>query len=169
MSIQETLEQYGITSLYHFTDRSNLKSIKKYGLQSLENIAQNNISVSRFGANRLSHSLDRVMGLDKFVHLSFIKDHPMYHVAKYRGSIVDPVWLEIDISVLFKKKTLICDTLANGYNANIFDVNRISDFINLDAMVYSREFNIRKEARKAEILVSNKIKIDKIIGVHSGK
>jgi hypothetical protein len=168
MNIQKILRKYGITSLYHFTDRSNLQSIKKYGLQSLENIAQNNISVSHFGANRLSHSLDRVMGLDKFVHLSFIQDHPMYHIAKSRGGIVDPVWLEIDISVLFKKKTRICDSVANGYDANIFNVHGITDFINLDAMVYSRDFNIRKEARKAEILVSNKITIDKIIGVHNG-
>lgn len=38
MSIKETLENYGITSIYHFTDKANLETIEEYGLQSLKNI-----------------------------------------------------------------------------------------------------------------------------------
>ncbi len=169
MNIENILRQYGITSLYHFTDRSNLTTIEAYGLQSLDNIFQKNIAVSRFGADSLSHDLDRSFGLHRFVHLSFIKDHPMYHVAKSRGSIVDPVWLEIDISVLFAETTCVSDKVANGNSANFFNVNDISTAIDFDAMMYATDFNTKKEARKAEILVSNEIEISKIIGVHNGK
>lgn len=94
MAIEEilkSLESYGITSIYHFTDKENLPIIEKYGLQSLKNIISYNIPVKRFGANELSHSLDKIKGLDKYVHLSFIKDHPMFFIAKNRGSLINPI------------------------------------------------------------------------------
>ena len=82
MTLKKILASYGITSVYHFTDKANLESIKTYGIQSLQNIIQNDIDVQRFGADSLSHTLDAYKGLDRYVHLSFIKDHPMYHIAK---------------------------------------------------------------------------------------
>jgi len=39
------------------------------------------IKVSRYGASESSHRQDIQKGLDKCVHLSFIKDYPMYHIA----------------------------------------------------------------------------------------
>ena len=38
MTIQETLSKYEIHSIYHFTDKSNLKSIEEHSIQSLKNI-----------------------------------------------------------------------------------------------------------------------------------
>jgi len=35
MNLKETLEEFGITSIWHFTDRSNLESIEEHGLLSL--------------------------------------------------------------------------------------------------------------------------------------
>ena len=169
MNIENILRQHGITSLYHFTDRSNLATIELYGLQSLENIIQKHIAVSHFGADSLSHDLDRNFGLHHFVHLSFIQDHPMYHVAKSRGSIVDPVWLEIDISVLFANTTCVSDKVANRNGAKFFNVHNMDMAIDFDAMCYGQDFNMRKEARKAEILVFNEIETSKIIGVYNGK
>ena len=77
MGIRETLESYGITSVYHFTDKANLRTIEQYGLQSLKNILSLNIPVKHFGAEELSHNLDQRKGLDHFVHLSFINDATM--------------------------------------------------------------------------------------------
>jgi hypothetical protein len=169
MNIEQTLKYYyGITSLYHFTDRSNLKTIEAFGIQSLKNIFQQNIKVSRFGADDFSHALDRTYGLDAFVHLSFIKDHPMYHVAKSRGSIVDPVWLELDISVLFERSTFVSDKVANGRGAKICKVENIFNNIDFDTMLNGETFHERKEARKSEIIVKDSILTSKIIGVHNG-
>jgi hypothetical protein len=168
MGIIETLEQFGITSVYHFTDRSNLQTIERYGLQSLRNIENLNIPVQHFGAERLSHQLDRERGLDGYVHLSFIQDHPMYYIAKKRGSIIKPVWLEIDISVLFEYDTLFCDGVANSSSSHLFRINEVVNNIDLETMVYSRNFDTRKEARKAEIMVCNYIPIEKVIGAYYG-
>lgn len=169
MSIRETLSRYGIDSIYHFTDKSNLKSIEKYGIQSLYNITTQKIDVSAFGAESLSHSLDRNRGLDKFVHLAFIKDHPMYHTAKKRGSIITPIWIELDISVLFDEDTIFCDEVANKNNSNLFRLENILDFINFDTMINEKDFWTRITARKAEIMAYDSININKIKGITYGK
>ena len=93
----------------------------------------------------------------------------MYHVAKARGNIIDPIWIELDISVLLEQKTLFCDKVANQTNSNLFDANGVMKFINFDSLVYAKDFNTRKEARKAEILVHDFIGADKIKGIYNGK
>lgn len=169
MDVKAALSQYGIKSVYHFTDKANLPTIQRYGIQSLKNIFNLNIPVQHFGAEELSHMLDERRGLDKYVHLSFVQDHPMYHVAKARGNIIDPIWIELDISVLLEQKTLFCDKVANKTNSHLFDVNGVMKFIDFDSLVYSKDFNTKKEARKAEILVHDFIGADKIKGIHYGK
>jgi hypothetical protein len=165
--INNYLKVKNINYLWHFTDLSNLDSIKKYGLQSLHNINKYNIKVSRFGAEELSHSLDYSRGLDKFVHLSFIKDHPMYYVAKSRGSIINPIWLKINISVLFQKENLLCNGVANATNSILFGIDEINriDFDNMN----NSDFEIAKNARKAEILIYNQVPANLIEGVYFGK
>lgn len=174
MNIKETLENYGITSIYHFTDEANLKTIEKYGLQSLRNICNLEIPVKHFGAEELSHLLDERIGLDKYVHLSFVKDHPMYHVAKSRGNLINPVWIELDSSILYENTTLFCDKVANQNGAKIFDIENILENINFEILTDNRfllgeEWQIRKEIRKAEIIALDSISTDKIKGITYGK
>lgn len=169
MKVKDLLDQHGITSIYHFTDHANLESIKKFGIQSLRSIDVKNIPVVCYGAESLSHYLDRKYGLDKFVHLAFIKDHPMYHVAKQRGTTINPVWIEVDISVLFKSETLFCNQIANQNNAYLFSLPNIVDCIDFPTMLYSNDFYSRKEARKAEILVLESIEPNLIKGISYGK
>lgn len=173
MSIRKTLENYGITSVYHFTDAANLNTIEKYGLQSLKNILSKNIDVKYFGAEELSHNLDQRKGLDKYVHLSFIKDHPMYYVAKNRGNLQRPVWIELDASILYENTTLFCDGVANQSNAYIFKINNVFKYIDfkmltLEGYLSRDRWQERKEARKAELMVLNSINIEKIKGITYG-
>jgi len=174
MSIRETLSSFGIESIYHFTDKANLKSIEKYGIQSLSNIESQSINVFAYGAESLSHTLDRRRGLDKFVHLAFVQDHPMYYVAKSRGSIITPVWIELDISILFDDNTLFCDQVANQTGANIFQLDDILDIIDLELItnmqyISGDRWRERKDARKAEIMAYDSININKIKGITYGK
>lgn len=174
MNIKRTLENYGITSIYHFTDEANLKTIGKFGLQSLKNILNRNIPVKHFGAEELSHILDERSGLDKYIHLSFIKDHPMYHVAKTRGNLINPVWIELDSSILYEDTTLFCDKVANQNGAEIFDIDEILEKINFEILTDNRflsgeEWKIRKEIRKAEIMALDSISTNKIKGITYGK
>jgi len=169
VKIKKYLKKKGITSVWHFTDRSNLQSIMKHGILSLKKIEKQKIKVELTGADLLSHSLDHYNGLDKYVHLAFMKDHPMYHIAKSRQSIIDPIWIEIDISVLFEKNTLFCDRVANDNTAKLFKLDKIKKKIDFETMLFSPIFDEYKEARKAEILVLEHININKILGVYNGR
>jgi len=168
MSIQEILNDHGIHSIWHFTDRSNLSSIAHNGLLTLESILEQKIEVSRYGASDSSHRQDIKKGLYKCVHLSFIKDHPMYHIAKQDGRIIDPVWIEIDLSIMNDKNTLFSNMLANTYNAPIFSSKQLEKMIDFDAILYEKDFYTRKEARKAEIMIFNNINVNQIKGIHNG-
>ncbi|MEO1927368.1 MAG: DarT ssDNA thymidine ADP-ribosyltransferase family protein [Nautiliaceae bacterium] len=165
--VKEHLEKNGIKSLWHFTDLSNWESIKKYGIQSLFRIIKDDIKVSRFGANALSHDLDYYKGLDRYVHLSFTDDHPMYHIAKKEKRIINPIWIEIDINVLFDKKVLVCKGVANKTNSVLLNLAGVLNF-DFDKMFHD-DFEIRKEARKAEILIYDCIETKYIKGAYYGK
>ena len=151
------LNSKGIKSFWHFTDASNLETIEKYGIQSLKNIQNKKIEVNRFGANSLSHNLDSYLGLDTFVHLAFIPENPMYYIAIKEGRILNPVWLEIDINILYHKKCCFYKTVANKNGAKCHSFDRIKE-LDLNKMNHN-DFNISKEAKKAEILVKDFIDV----------
>lgn len=166
MNLQETLNYYGITSVWHFTDRSNLESIQEHGILSLSLLQQNNINVSCYGANQLSHDLDRQKGLDKYVHLSIIKDHPMQYIKKRNGEIPNPIWLEIDVSVLFENKSGCCKEVANKSFAKCYDIQKIAEVIDLKMLLNHPP--ARHPVKRAELIVANKIDYNKIKGISNG-
>lgn len=174
MNIQETLNHYGIKSIWHFTDLSNYESIKKNGVLSLRNIINQKIDVSCFGANELSHNLDIRNGLDKYVHLSFIKEHPMQYVKTRDGDLPNPIWLEIDASVLFSDDTIFSNQVANKNGAKIHNINDLEKYIDLDVLwgrTNWRDPEIqqrRKAAKYGEIMIENRISIEDILGVSNG-
>jgi len=174
MTIQEVLRTYNITSIWHFTNESNIESIKKNGLLSLDLITQQNIHVPCFGADSLSHSLDKHIGLDKYVHLSFIKEHPMQYVKTQDGMIPNPVWLEIDISVLFENKTLFSKDVANKNGVKHYNIEYLAQNIDLEVLwgrTDWRDPSIKQRrviAKKSELMVANKIDYSKILGSRNG-
>lgn len=168
MNIQKVLNSHGIKSIWHFTDKSNLETISKHGILSLREIIKSNVTVHCYGANNLSHSLDISLGLDKFVHLSFVKDHPMYYIAKRDGRIVTPIWLEIDLSVLHVDNTIFSDEVANKNGASRFGADKLERMIDFDSLMYPKDFSTKVKVRKAEIMVANNITLDSIRGVYYG-
>lgn len=174
MSIKKTLNYYGITSIWHFTDLSNLESIEKNGVLSLRNIIKNKINVSCYGADDLSHNLDKRYGLDKYVHLSFIKEHPMQYVKTRDGDIPNPIWLEIDASVLFGSYSMFSDQVANKTSAKVYDIEDLTEYMDLDVLwgrTNWKDPQIQKRRRAAkygEIMIKDKISIRDIVGVSHG-
>lgn len=169
MSLENILTQHQIKSVWHFTDVSNLDSIGEHGLASLEKIVEEKISVTRFGADIVSHRLDFQKGLDSYVHLSFVDDHPMYHVSKGRGSIEKGIWIEFPLEIIFQDGVLFCDEVANKTGAKLYTKDEIANVIDFNTLVYGRDFEQTKEARKAEILIPNGIALSEAIGGHYGK
>lgn len=115
----DILLDYKIFKLYHFTDRSNIKSIiKNRGLLSWHFCDVNNININKPGGDYLSRMLDQRFGLHDYVRCSFVKEHPMMFAAKKTGRIIDPIILEIDPKVVTFEETFFSDMNAtkNGHN-----------------------------------------------------
>ena len=163
------LSARGITSVWHFTDKSNLPSIMEQGLLSLYKLITQRMLPKYSASSKKSKLEDVKKRLSGYVHLSFIQDHPLYHVALSENRIIDPVWIEIDLSVVFEPETRFCSQVANAHGSELFAIDHLQTKIDFDTMLFSRDFDAYKEARKAEILVRDRISPDKFIGVYDGK
>lgn len=107
-----------IHTLYHFTDRENLKSIKKHGaLYSWHYCITNNIDIPVPGGNQLSRDLDTRKGLQDYVRVSFTRSHPMMFVQPIRTR--NNVILELDIELIYWKGTKYADKNATRNDVNV--------------------------------------------------
>ena len=74
------LRENGITKLFHFTDASNISSIKKHGLMSSASLIEQSIE-SKMNSDELSRSLESEADLGNYVRLSFVPNNPMMYQA----------------------------------------------------------------------------------------
>jgi hypothetical protein len=154
--LQKVLQENNITILYHFTDHSNLKSIKENGgLYSWYYCDKNNIVIPMTGNSSLGRSLDLEFGLEDYVRLSFIKDHPMKHVAMKEGRITRPYLLKVSIEVCYFENTRFSDmNAADRRHTNGDSVDFLSS-LRFD-LFHKRYFDlnpIEKKQHQAEVLV----------------
>jgi len=63
-------------SFHHFNDSRNIPSICQNRLLSINQILRNGMT-SITGGNDCSQIIDTRFGMDDFVHVSFIKRHPL--------------------------------------------------------------------------------------------
>ena len=139
----DVLLDYQVTKLYHFTDRSNLESIKKMGgLYSWDYMLRNNYEIKTPGGDNLSRMLDARYKLQNYVRISFCSNHPMMHIAKKEGRIHDPVLLEIDPVVV-----TFGDTLFSDRNATSNDHLRGADLIDMERI----RFEVCKQANHFDL------------------
>lgn len=119
-SLIEFLNSSGINCLYHFTDLSNFESIVKTGgLYSWAHCENNEIKIVRPGGSDLSRELDARRGLENYVRMSFVLDHPMLYAAKKDGRLANPIILEIDLRVVFLHSALFSNRNATANDAEI--------------------------------------------------
>lgn len=162
--LMDLLRSNNIHTLYHFTERSNLKSIKKYlGLYSWHYCETKKIKIPNPGGNNLSRELDTKKGLQNYVRLSFTKNHPMMFVDPIRSR--DNVILELELDVIFWHNTMFSDKNANRNDAKIG--TEIDDFKNI-RLGYFKEpnhFRLNEDERpyyQAEVLINEHIPIEYI-------
>lgn len=165
------LKKYGITKLYHFTDRDNLDSIvANGGLYSWADCAAKGISISKPGGSLQSRSLDSRDGLQNFVRVSFTPQHPMMYVAMNDGRISNPIILEIDINVIIEESTKFANMNATKNGANVG--GSFDDFnkIHFSTFKSRTHFDLPEEDQKyfqAEVLVKNHIPLSAILNLSS--
>ena len=119
------LKQYSVQHVWHFTDKSNLDLIiESGGILSLKMIEERNVNVPVYGGNEWSHDADIQKGLDKYVNLTFLDDHPMLYIAKQDGRITQPIWLQIDVSIIQSPNVMYSTDVSNKYEDYIINNER---------------------------------------------
>ena len=151
------LKKYGITKLYHFTDRDNLDSIiANGGLYSWADCEDLSIVIPKPGGSTSSRSLDLRDGLQHYVRLSFTPKHPMMFAAMNDGRISNPIILEINLDVIVDDTTKFSDRNATKNGANVGDDIEAFKRIHFNSFKADTHFDLPPEEQmyfQAEILV----------------
>ena len=112
----DVLQANDIQVLYHFTDATNLESIREHGLLSASCVTQQSLKAV-MNSDEKSRAIDKQMGLENFVRLSFNKENPMKYVAKNEGRISRPVMLQVKLEVVSRPGVLFFDCNATRHDA----------------------------------------------------
>lgn len=153
------LNTHNINSLFHFTDRANLKSIESHGaLFSWDYCLTKNIIIPSPGGSQLSRDLDTSKGLQNYVRVSFTRSHPMMFASPTKER--DNVILEIDPEVIFWLHTKYANKNATRNDVNVGAT--LSDFkkIKFEIVKLRNHFNLNETDKpfyQGEILVLEKI------------
>jgi len=169
------ISKYSFDGIWHFTDKSNLDSIQKNkGLLALGELERRGIGIPSPGGNEWSHDADRIKGLDEYVHLAFVDDHPMLFRAKQEERIKDPIWLKIRSEIILGATVRFCSDVSNKSGVAILDPEQAKEEIDFDVLfTYMNwrdpEIQQRRQAAiKSEILVPRLVPIDMILGFKNG-
>lgn len=128
---KQKIDNNEISSLFHFTDESNINSIAKGGgLFSWKYCEENNLNIPMPGGGGLSRTLDNKRNLSDYVRLSFNYNLPMMYIAMREGRISNPYIVEIDPMVILWEETLFSDENATANGAIIG--SELEDFLNIN-------------------------------------
>ncbi len=173
--MKNIIKKYGIDAIWHFTDKSNLKSIEKHGgLLSLYELERKHIIIPNPGGNEWSHDADKYKGLHKYVHLAFLPDHPMFFKAKMERRMENPIWLKIQPSFLLHADTLYSMDVSNKSGVEIFDSQKAAKTLDFEVLFTYMDWSVsqinarRQAALKSEILIPSIVPFDKITEVRNG-
>ncbi len=167
--IYSIMDQKGIGKLYHFTDASNIESIKRHGLISNHTLKELNLHV-KYSSTQSSREADAKMGLDDFVRLSFVKTHPMLYTAMTSQGI-HPVIIEINPLIALMPQVYFSDKNALRTGANIGDAYTDLNKVRFDIVLCSKAYYDlsleEKRLYQAEILVKERIGPEFILNYQS--
>ena len=171
IEFETILKENNINTLYHFTAKSNIKSIiSNGGLYSWHYLDLNNIAIPYPGGDSLSRDLDKQYRLQDFVRLSFTKKHPMMYTAQNEGRISSPVILEVDINVCYFSKTQFANMNATKTGHNCGDSLNDLKAIKFNLVKLPKHFDIPNENDykyyQAEVLVKTWIPLKYITNIN---
>ena len=167
--IQRLLERNNITTIYHYTDRSNIKSIIEFnGLFSWIYLEESeNIPLPMHSRATEDYPNAFNLGVENFINLSFVKDHPGMHIAVREKRINDPVILNISLEVCYWENTKF--TTMNYADRKSMIGNGIHILENCRFDLFNRNYlNLIEDERKfyqAEVLVKTWIPLEYISNI----
>jgi hypothetical protein len=169
MNPSEFIARFKVPCFYHFTDTRNLPSIQAKG--GLFPWADIHAQVTAPGGNDWSHEADERNGLDKYVHLALMAEHPMEYFAREDGRIIEARFLQIDPGILLRPGVLFCPDVSNksGVSPLTFaDAIGQMDFEVVFDRTDWRDPEIKRRraiAKKYELLVPGHIPLTLIRGI----
>lgn len=173
--MQATLQRYGIDGIWHFTDRSNIESIiQNHGLLSLAESRRRKLTIPRPGGNEWSHDADEFKGVDQYVHLAFLDDHPMLFVAKQDQRIIDPVWLKVSTAVLDHPDVRYTMDVSNKAGVPVLTAQQAINELDFEVLFTRTDWKDpeiqarRRVALKSEILIPTSVPLQMIVEKKNG-
>ena len=166
--ILQYLRANGIRWFYHFTDESNLQSIREHGgLYSWSYCEEHNILIPYPGGDYTSRQLDIRHGLEDYVRLSFCNDHPMAYRLVQEGRRL--VLLRIKVEVAILRNTQFSDInaadSAHSHGPRFSDLKKVNmDAVKANFVSRGREYF---KPHQAEVLVKTHIPLDLIDNLDS--
>lgn len=149
-----------------------MPSIRQHGgLYSLRELQARQIENVIFASNLDSRSIDKRYALDDYVRLCFADSHPMHHVARKEGRILESVFLRIDPSVMEWEGVRVADGIAYGRDVHLLDPEEALERLDFEVLTtYMKwkdpEIKARLfKARKYELLVPHHIPLEFIGGL----
>jgi len=175
MPLIDPTGRYVVATLYHFTDRRNLKLIRELGgIYSLSRLSEMGVKIPAPGGNQWSHDADVAKGLDQYIHLCFKAMHPMEFRAREDGRITDSVFLHVHPEILEQNGVKFTADVSNKAGVTIHSLEEAKDLLDFEVL-YSktdwRDPNIQRrlqQAEKSEILVPGFIPIELIRNIPNG-
>jgi hypothetical protein len=168
--------RYSVKTLYHFTDRRNLPSIRQLGgLFSFAKLEEKQIANLFPGGNKLSLEADKQKSMDRYVHLCFTGSHPMEFLAKKAKHIEETTYLHIDSAVLKIDGVMYSAGVSNKTGVEIYPLEEAKKHIDFEALFKYVDWRAnpafhqrRKDAEKCEILVPDHVPIHLIRNIPNG-
>ena len=153
-------------NLVHVTEFSNLESILKNGLLSLDELENQSIMAECCSSNT-SRDIDRHRTLSKYVRLAYTPFYDMIPKALHTGDLKNPIILLIYPEVLKFTGVKFTNKNAISNDTDLYNEDEIFDSLDFEKIYTFRDrFNCSskeyKNARQSEILVPQKIDIKHI-------
>lgn len=173
--MKNSLMRLGVTGLWHFTDESNLQSIiDNGGLLALTESRRRGVHVPSPGGNQWSHDADRIRGVDSYVHLAFLDDHPMLFHTRNDGRTPNPIWLKISLDILDSPDIRYTNDVSNGNGVPLLTAEEALEHIDLQVMFTYMDWKLpeirqrRNQALRSEILIPGSVPLNMILGKKNG-
>jgi hypothetical protein len=159
--------KYSVNAVWHFTDQSNIASIDAHGgILSYAETMRLGIKIPSPGGNQWSHDADKRVNVDNFVHLAFVKDHPMLYRARQEDRIKNPVWLKIDISVLDTHGTMYTAEVANKAGVPQLSATDAIKSIDLAVLLGRTDWNDPKIRERRNLALKSQILVPRIVPIN---
>lgn len=122
------------------------------------------------GGDEASLGIDTHKGFDEYVRLSFLRNHPMAHVAVQGGRIEQVRHLRVSPRVMLAPGVLISNKVATANDAVVSPSDEMVSNLDFEVMYQRTDWRVpeiqarRNAAEKQEILIPSDIALEFVSG-----